>query len=108
MENVNAILDKAISGQRISLDEGVALMEQADLNALGRAALAVRQRLHPEPIATYVIDRNINYTNSCIADCDFCAFYRRPGDPEEYVLSRQELYQKLRELIAVGGTQILM
>ena len=108
MSVVQNILDKAIAGQRISFDEGVTLMEKADLNALGRAALAVRRRLHPEPIATYVIDRNINYTNICVADCDFCAFYRRPGDPEEYVLPRPELYQKIRELIAVGGTQILM
>jgi cyclic dehypoxanthinyl futalosine synthase len=70
--------------------------------------LAVRQRLHPEPVATYVIDRNINYTNVCVADCDFCAFYRRPGDPEGYILPREELYRKIRELQAVGGTQILM
>lgn len=105
---INAILDKAAAGERISPNEGVMLIEKADLNALGRAALAVRRRLHPEPIATYVIDRNINYTNICVADCDFCAFYRRPGDPEEYVLPRAELYQKIRELKAVGGTQILM
>lgn len=108
MSAVQNILDKAMAGERISFDEGVTLMEKADLNALGRAALAVRQRMHPTPAATYVIDRNINYTNICVADCDFCAFYRRPGDPEEYVLPRPELYQKIRELIAVGGTQILM
>jgi cyclic dehypoxanthinyl futalosine synthase len=108
MNDIQRILDKSIGGQRITFDEGVALMERADLNALGRAALKVRQRLHPEGIATYVIDRNINYTNICVADCDFCAFYRRPGDPEEYVLPRPELYQKIRELEAIGGTQILM
>ncbi len=108
MAGVSAILDKASSGQRIGFDEGLLLLEKADLNALGRAALAVRRRLHPQPIATYVIDRNINYTNICVADCDFCAFYRRPGDPEEYVLPRAELYQKIRELQAIGGTQILM
>ena len=105
---VQKILDKAIGGERITFDDGVALMERADLNSLGRTALAVRQRLHPEQIATYVIDRNINYTNICVADCDFCAFYRRPGDPEEYVLPREQLYQKIRELREIGGTQILM
>ena len=107
-DTVNTILDKAIDGHRISFDEGVILMEKADLNALGRAASAIRTRLHPEPIATYVIDRNINYTNICVADCDFCAFYRRPGDVEGYILPRSELYQKIRELEAIGGTQILM
>ncbi len=105
---VQKILDKAVAGTRITSDEALVLMERADLASLGRAALAVRQRMHPEKYATYVIDRNINYTNSCIADCDFCAFYRRPGDPEEYVLSRDELYAKIRELEAIGGTQILM
>ena len=68
------ILDKAIAGRRIDFAEGLHLMEHADLNALSRAAFSIRQRLHPEPIATYVIDRNINYTNICVADCDFCAF----------------------------------
>ncbi len=105
---IQSILDKAAEGQRIAPDEALLLMERADLASLGRAALAARRRLHPEPAATYVIDRNINYTNICVADCDFCAFYRRPGDPEEYVLPREELYAKIRELEAVGGTQILM
>ena len=105
---ISKILDKAAAGERLSFDEGLLLMERADLASLGRAALAARQRLHPEPVATYVIDRNINYTNICVADCDFCAFYRRPGDPEEYVLPRGELYAKIRELKVVGGTQILM
>ncbi|MEI6235550.1 MAG: cyclic dehypoxanthinyl futalosine synthase [Planctomycetota bacterium] len=105
---IQDILDKAAAGTRITSDEALVLMERADLASLGRAALAARNRLHPEPVATYVIDRNINYTNSCIADCDFCAFYRRPGDPEEYVLPREELFTKIRELEAIGGTQILM
>jgi cyclic dehypoxanthinyl futalosine synthase len=108
MSDVSKILDKAIAGTRITPAEGLLLLEKADLNALGRAALAIRQRLHPQNAATYVIDRNINYTNICVADCDFCAFYRRPGDPEEYVLPRPELFQKIRELQAIGGTQILM
>src|SRR5258707_9723574 len=105
---VQAILGKAMAGERISSDEALVLLKDAPLPTLGRAASAVRNRLHPEPVATYVIDRNINYTNICVADCDFCAFYRRPGDAEGYVLPREELYQKIRELRAIGGTQILM
>lgn len=106
--NVSAILEEAVAGRRVSHEEGVALLEQADLNALGRAALAIRQRLHPEPVATFVIDRNINYTNVCVCDCEFCAFSRRAGDPQAYVLSREELFAKIRELKAAGGTQILL
>ena len=105
---VKGILERAAAGVRISRDEGVALAEHADLNALGQAALAVRRRLHPEPVATYVVDRNINYTNICCAACAFCAFARRPDDPEAYVLPREELYRKIRELEAIGGTQILL
>lgn len=105
---VQSILDRTVAGERLGFDDAVQLMERADLDSLGRAALAVTRRLHPEPVATYVIDRNINYTNICVADCDFCAFYRRPGDPEEYVLPRAELHAKIRDLQSIGGTQILM
>ena len=108
IQNIQKILDRTVAGERLGAEDALALMQRADLDALGRAALAVRRRMHPAPIATYVIDRNINYTNVCVADCDFCAFYRRPGDPEEYVLPRAELYQKIDELQAIGGTQILM
>ncbi|MCY3023956.1 MAG: dehypoxanthine futalosine cyclase [Planctomycetota bacterium] len=105
---VQDILERAAGGGRISQAEGVLLLEQGELNALGRGALAVRRRLHPETIATYVVDRNINYTNVCVADCEFCAFYRRPRDPEAYVLSQAELFGKIRELRAIGGTQVLL
>jgi len=83
-------------------------LESHDLHALGRAADAVTRRLHPEPYRTYNIDRNINYTNVCAAVCDFCAFYRKSGDAEAYVLPREELYRKIDETIAVGGDQILL
>src|SRR5207249_3188764 len=99
--DISSILSKALSGDRLTQAEGVLLMEKADLNQLGQAALAIRRKKHPAPIATYVVDRNINYTNVCVADCDFCAFYRRPGDVESYVLPREELYQKIRELKAI-------
>lgn len=102
------ILDKAIAGERLSYDDGLALISCHDLTALGAAADAVTRRLHPEPIRTYNIDRNINYTNVCTAVCDFCAFYRKPKSPEGYVLERQDLLKKVEETVALGGDQILM
>src|ERR1043165_8550177 len=108
MNKTQKILDKAIAGERLSFDEGVALFECKDLNALGRAALAVTRRLHPEPYRTYNIDRNINYTNVCAAVCDFCAFFRKSSDADAYVLSREELYKKIDETIALGGDQALL
>jgi cyclic dehypoxanthinyl futalosine synthase len=105
---VDAILNKAAIVERLTAEEGLALFDCNDLPALGRAADAVTRRLHPEPFRTYNIDRNINYTNVCAAVCDFCAFYRKAGDADAYVLPREELYQKIEETIALGGDQILM
>ena len=105
---IATILNKAVAGERLSPDEGLALLNTNDLAALGRAADAVTRRLHPEPVRTYNIDRNINYTNICTAVCDFCAFYRKPKSPEGYVLDRQVLLQKVRETAELGGDQILM
>ncbi len=84
---ISAILDKAVSGRRLTADEGLALLESHDLAALGRAADAVTRRLHPEPFRTYNIDRNINYTNICTSGCRFCAFSRKVGDADAYVIS---------------------
>jgi cyclic dehypoxanthinyl futalosine synthase len=84
------------------------LYEQAPLLELGRLADEMRWRLHPENVVTYIIDRNINYTNVCVADCKFCAFYRRPKHPEGYLLSFEEIGRKIDELKAIGGVQILM
>jgi cyclic dehypoxanthinyl futalosine synthase len=105
---IQRILDKAVAGERITPAEGLALLESRDLAAIGRAAEAVTRRLHPEPVRTYNIDRNINYTNVCSAVCDFCAFYRRPKHPEGYVLPREALQEKVRETVELGGDQILM
>jgi cyclic dehypoxanthinyl futalosine synthase len=105
---IDRILDKAVAGDRLSPAEGLALIQSHDLAALGRAADAVTRRLHPEPIRTYNIDRNINYTNVCTAVCDFCAFYRKPKSDEGYVLPREVLLKKVEETVALGGDQILM
>ena len=84
------------------------LYERAPLLELGRLADAERWRHHPDPVVTYIIDRNINYTNVCVADCKFCAFYRRPKDPDGYVLSYEEIGAKIDECKAIGGVQILL
>ncbi|MDB5311532.1 MAG: mqnE 2 [Gemmataceae bacterium] len=102
------ILSKAVDGERLTPDEGLALFACRDLHKLGRAAHQVCLRLHPEPYRTYNIDRNVNYTNVCAAVCDFCAFYRKSADADAYVLPREALYQKIEETIALGGDQILM
>jgi cyclic dehypoxanthinyl futalosine synthase len=86
----------------------VELYDRAPLLELGAQADAARWRLHPEPVVSYIIDRNINYTNVCVADCKFCAFYRRPKHLEGYVLSFEEIGRKIEELKALGGVQILM
>ncbi len=103
-----AIPDKVLGGERLDRAEGIALLRDADLLELGMLADGVRQRLHPEPVVTYIIDRNINYTNVCTAQCAFCAFYRDLPSPEGYLLSKQELAQKIEETLALGGNQILL
>lgn len=105
---VARVLEKAKNGERLTPADGVALLESHRLAAIGQTADAVARRLHPEPYRTYNIDRNVNYTNVCTAVCDFCAFYRKPRSGEGYVLSREELYQKIEETLALGGNQILL
>jgi cyclic dehypoxanthinyl futalosine synthase len=105
---VDTILQRAVEGVRLTFDEGVTLFKDGDLLSLGRASDAVCRRLHPEPYRTYNIDRNINYSNVCAAVCDFCAFYRKVGHTEAYVLDRDVLLKKIEETVAVGGDQILM
>lgn len=106
--DITPILQKAMNGQRLTPAEGLSLLESHDLHAIGQAADAVCRRLHPESYRTYNIDRNVNYTNVCAAVCDFCAFYRKSGDPDAYVLPREELYQKIEETLVAGGNQILL
>jgi cyclic dehypoxanthinyl futalosine synthase len=88
--------------------EALEVYERASLLELGALADATRWRLHPENVVTYIIDRNINYTNVCVADCKFCAFYRRPKHLEGYLLSYEQIGRKIDELKAIGGVQILM
>lgn len=105
---VDAILDAAVAGRRISIGDAHTLLREGDLLDLGLAADAVRNRLNDPRVASYNIDRNINYTNICVYKCRFCAFYRPPGHDEGYLLSRDELGQKIEETLALHGTGILM
>ena len=102
------ILAKAVAGERLSVADGLVLLQSHDLAALGRAADAVARRIHPEPFRTYNVDRNINYTNVCTSGCGFCAFSRKAGDADAYVISPDELYRKIEETVALGGNQILL
>ena len=106
--SIRNVLDRCLAGERLSAEEGLLLLESHDLAGLGRAADAMTRRLHPEPYRTYNVDRNVNYTNVCVSGCRFCAFSRRPDDPEGYLIDRQELYGKIEETIRLGGDQILL
>ncbi len=88
--------------------EALELFRSDDLIGIGLAADAVRRRLHPEGIVTYIVDRNVNYTNFCAEYCSFCAFYRPMGSGEGYLLSRETIFEKIQETLDLGGTGILM
>jgi cyclic dehypoxanthinyl futalosine synthase len=105
---INPIIKKVNFGRRIDSDECLALFRKADLLTLGELANATRKRLHPERLVTFIVDRNINYTNICVNKCKFCAFYREADSPEAYVLSNDEIFKKIEETLALGGTQILL
>jgi cyclic dehypoxanthinyl futalosine synthase len=99
---------KALQSKRLNADEGLVLFRQADLLTMGELANNVRKRLHPKRLVTFIVDRNINYTNICVNKCKFCAFYREAESPDAYILSKDEIFKKIEETIAQGGTQILM
>ena len=105
---IDNIAKKVAVNERLDADEGLALLRQADLLTLGELAGSVRKRLHPERLVTFIVDRNINYTNICVNKCKFCAFYREADSPDAYVLTREEIFKKIEETIDLGGTQILM
>ncbi|AZK48196.1 cyclic dehypoxanthinyl futalosine synthase [Paenibacillus lentus] len=108
MTAIDGILDKALRGERLNLEDTIALFESDEVEKMGHAANTIMERMHPEPITTFVIGRNVNYTNVCDVYCRFCAFYRRPGSEEGYVLPDEVIFQKIQETIDVGGTEILM
>jgi cyclic dehypoxanthinyl futalosine synthase len=102
------LASKVMQGGRVDIDEALQLYRRAPTHLLGRLADGVRARKHPERIVTYIIDRNVNYTNVCVARCNFCAFYRPVGSSEGYVLGFEEIFRKIDETIAVGGNQLLL
>ncbi len=106
--SLDSLLERGSAGNRLSLEEGIRLAEGASLADLALAADERRKRLHPGSRVSYIVDRNINYTNVCNVYCRFCAFYRAPGKKDGYVLSREEIGEKIRETIDAGGIQVLL
>jgi cyclic dehypoxanthinyl futalosine synthase len=106
--SLDTLLGRAADGERLSAAEGQRLLDEASLFDLGVAADTVRRRKHPHDVVTYIVDRNVNYTNVCTTSCRFCAFYRPLGHPEGYVLSRDELAEKLQAVVDADGVQILL
>ena len=105
---MSPIVEKVLAGVRITPDDALALLEGESLSALGVMADLVRRRLHADGVVTYIIDRNVNYTNVCNAFCSFCAFYRPPGHDEGYVLPVEVIERKIAETYELGGNQILL
>src|SRR6058998_1411922 len=105
---IDQLADNVRDGGRLDRAEALELYRRAPATLLGRLADEIRARKHPGRIVTYIIDRNVNYTNVCVARCNFCAFYRPVGSSEGYVLGFEELFRKIDETIAVGGVQLLL
>lgn len=108
MSDLNRIIRKIKNNQRLDKQDGLALLEQADLLTMGGLANEKRYLFNPKKKVTYVVDRNINYTNICVSGCRFCAFYKTPSQNGGYVISKDSLSQKIQETIDLGGTQILL
>ena len=107
-KSIEQILNGVTGGERLSEEEAVTLLRSGSIIEVGATANAVRMKKHPSNVVTYIIDRNINYTNICISGCRFCAFYRTIGDEDAYVLTNDELDQKIAETKKAGGNQILL
>ncbi len=107
VKKIDNKIDKDIINRRITNEEALDLIQNAPLLELGELASAKKAQLHPEKITTFIVDRNINYTNVCWVDCKFCAFYRHKRDDDSYVLKFDEIDKKIDELLEIGGTQIL-
>jgi cyclic dehypoxanthinyl futalosine synthase len=106
--SLDGLLSDAASGARVAFEDGLRLYQSASLFDLGQAADARRRQLHPASVVTYVVDRNVNYTSACTTACQFCNFYRPPGDSHARTLSRDELARKLQETVDLGGIQVLL
>jgi cyclic dehypoxanthinyl futalosine synthase len=106
--HVDRIAQKVLDGGRVDAAEALELYRRAPTHLLGQLADTIRARRHPDRIVTYIIDRNVNYTNVCVARCNFCAFYRPVGASDGYVLGFDEIFRKIDETIAVGGNQLLL
>lgn len=105
---IQQVLNMALNGEKLNFDEGLKLFQEKDILEIGEVADKIRARLHPDKIVTYIIDRNINYTNVCIARCKFCAFSKDKDSQKAYVLTWDELKDKIEETIRLGGSQILL
>jgi cyclic dehypoxanthinyl futalosine synthase len=105
---IQKLADRVMEGARIDRDEALELYLHAPTAVLGGLANAIRARKHPDRLVTYIIDRNVNYTNVCVARCNFCAFYRPVGAPDGYVLGFEEIFRKIDETIELGGGQLLL
>lgn len=108
--SIDDIADRVYAGERLTVEDGLRLFHHPNLPELGLLANHVRERLHPDTngLVTYVVGRNVNYTNVCWVRCKFCAFYRVPGNEEGYVLSREEIFEKVQQMVDLGGIEILM
>lgn len=106
--SIDDILERALAGERLSLEDGIRLYESDEIEKMGHYANLIMEKWHPEPITTFVIGRNVNYSNVCDTYCRFCAFYRPAGHKEAYVLPDEVILQKIQETVDVNGTEILM
>ncbi|HRC08454.1 MAG TPA: cyclic dehypoxanthinyl futalosine synthase, partial [Miltoncostaeales bacterium] len=105
---IQEIIDRADAGERLTEADAVTLCESGDLEAVGAAARRARERRTPADEVTFIIDRNVNYTNVCVTDCDFCAFYRHPRSDEAYTLPKHVIFRKIEETLELGGTALLL
>jgi cyclic dehypoxanthinyl futalosine synthase len=105
---VSGLLERIAKRERLEHDEWMQVIGEAETEDLRHLADDLRRELHPDNVVTYVVDRNINYSNVCFSVCNFCAFYRKPGHPEGYVLNYDEIFEKVEEMIEIGGSGILM
>jgi len=110
LSDVTSILEKKLLNfrYRLSVDEATLLYDKCDLNDLMYTSLEVRKLINPDNKITYLVDRNINYTNACTINCQFCSFYRPPGHKDAYTQSYEEISTRISELEKIGGTRILM